>query len=295
MSRSQRWKAISARIEGFVEAVRMWGSLDSALANGSQGKQLFGVAQSIFQALEVGAAAVGSPLPPGLLASGVAQRLKTVVSIPEPHSSSVQGFVGEAAVLFQSLVTEANFLLATNESIIRSLTERAFLHLQWTIAADSVARTRWVSAFHKGEVECEKLGAAHLLWHGIYPFKVHNRVATDLVLNEPIGGDQVGIAEGAVLTEWKVVRPGDNLQSTIEGAEFQADEYSSGVLGGTELRSVRYVVLVSEHKLPMPIDKPRVAYVYRHINIAVDPESPSKIAPKLAAAGRDTRTLDPKD
>jgi len=287
MNVNQRWKLLSARIEGFVDGVSMWGSFDSALANGSQGKQLYRIAQAIFRSLEADALDKNPAIPPVLLSSEIFQRLKQLLSPPESSvSASVQGFVGEAAILLKALVTEVNYVLGDEEAVIRTLSERAFLHLQWTIVADPQTRSKWQAAYDAGEVESEKLGGAHLLWHGIYPFKVSNRVATDLVLEEPVTAEQVGIARGAVLTEWKVVRAGDDVVAKADSAEIQAEEYSAGVLGGTELRSVRFVVLVSRNRLKMPPDKIRGGSTYRHINVAVDPETPSKVAPKLAIAER---------
>ena len=286
MLNDSRWKALSARIAGFVDAVRVWGSFSDALANGSQGKQLYSFARSIFSTLEFEATQQNSFLPPNLLSSEAGRRLQEIVSVPHTNSSNLQGFVGEAAVLFHSILTEANYLLADNEVEVCSLAERAFLQLQWTIVADEQSRAKWKSAFKQGEVATERLGAAHLLWHGIYPFKVSNRVATDLILNEPLRSEDVGVARGAILTEWKVFRDGDDLAHKTVSAELQAEDYGSGVLGSTELRSMRYVVLVSEKKLPAIQDRMRGTSTYRHINIAVDPDTPSKGAPKQAATER---------
>ncbi len=69
----------------------------------------------------------------------------------------------------------------------RRLSERAFIHLERTIMVDESARLRWQTAFNDREEAVERLGAVHLLQHGIWAFKadaVGGR--TDLVLGEPL-------------------------------------------------------------------------------------------------------------
>jgi hypothetical protein len=84
-----------------------------------------------------------------------------------------------------------------------------FQHLQRLIVVDDEARRKWQAAFAKGEVECEKLGAVHLLGHGIWAFKIDARGGrTDLVYQEPAGGliKEQQYAEGFVLTGWKIAK-----------------------------------------------------------------------------------------
>jgi hypothetical protein len=79
------------------------------------------------------------------------------------------------------------------------------LHLQWSLAVDRQLRERWEEALDdRGEVSCEALGGVHLLWQGIFAFKVHTPPArTDLVLNKAIDALEERAVEGFVLTEWK--------------------------------------------------------------------------------------------
>ncbi len=162
---------------------------------------------------------------------------------------------------------------------IRSTAELAFRHLQQLIVVDQDVRRKWQAALATGgETECEKLGGVHLLWHGIQAFKVHGDGGrTDLVFAEPIGAaDTVGI-QGLVLTEWKKGTT-SNATARYAAAKRQAYLYSAGVLGGVELRRYRFLVLVSEKAIRPPSDVVEGAVTYRHINIAVDPDTPSKAA-----------------
>jgi len=64
-----------------------------------------------------------------------------------------------------SFRAEFTYLLADTEAVARSLTLRAFTHLQRSIVADETVAARWRSAFAESQAEraCEKLGAVHLL------------------------------------------------------------------------------------------------------------------------------------
>jgi hypothetical protein len=178
-----------------------------------------------------------------------------------------------------SVRSEVGFHLADFGAAARRLSERAFLHLQRIIVVDDTVRSKWKSAFENGEVACERLGAVHLLFHGIWAFKVAAAgERTDLVFaDRPLAAPEVeGVAEALVLTEWKKVTSADELDAKAEQARAQAARYSSGTLAGIELASYRYVVLVSERHLHPPPDVPDAGIVYRHINIAVDPITPSR-------------------
>ncbi len=176
---------------------------------------------------------------------------------------------------------EVDYHLRDFEAVGRRLSERAFLHLQQSIVADDAVRVRWRQAFREGEISCEKLGGAHLLLHGIWGFKVVGAGArTDLVFGEPIEHEALveRTADALVLTEWKVVRRPDKAQDVASAARAQAELYQGGVLGGLELRGYRYIVLVSEQRLPRFDDQHVGSTVYLHANVAVNPQVPSKAA-----------------
>ena len=53
--------------------------------------------------------------------------------------------------------------------------------------------------------------------------------------------------------------------------------YSCGALGGLELKNYRNAIIVTEkHIKPSLSDIPEGSVIYRPINIAVDPDVPSK-------------------
>lgn len=189
------------------------------------------------------------------------------------------GGVTVAVTALESFRIELDHLLADADEVTRSLAIRAFLHLQRSIVADSAVRERWISAYSKGEIACEKLGACHLLLHGIFAFKaVGAGEQTDLVMNEPmvLDDDIRRASQGLVLTEWKLVRTPEQLKTQCEAAYKQASSYSRGILNGFSVASTRYLVMVSEEamKMPEPITDGFMTYEYR--NVAVNPSVPSK-------------------
>jgi len=169
-------------------------------------------------------------------------------------------------------------------------TIRAFILLQRMIVVDAGVQANWEAAFRNGETACEKLGSVHLLSQGIFAFKVNSVGAiTDLVFAEPPNDSLLARAvEGFVLTEWKVARtPAQGPQKFAE-ARAQADLYKRGALAGTELTRYRYLIVVSENELlstSVPADITTAdGVIYRHINIVVDPSSPSVAARRPTSA-----------
>jgi hypothetical protein len=173
---------------------------------------------------------------------------------------------------------ELAYHLSDRTAVAHRLSERAFQHLQRSIVADAAVRARWQDAFKQGETACEKLGAAHLLSHGLWAFKAFGAgEATDLVFPEPIDPTKVeSAADALVLTEWKVVRQPTDTIPQAKQAHTQAARYVRGVLGGLELHAYRYLVLVSQDFIDRPRDFTEDSVRYRHVNIAVTPGSPSK-------------------
>jgi hypothetical protein len=196
---------------------------------------------------------------------------RTILSDGSPTAGA------SAIVVLSCLRHELEYFLHDRNALLRSATERAFEHLQRLIVVDATVRATWQRAFAAGEVECEKLGAVHLLWHGIWGFKSDAAgEKTDLVLGERVDvAAATRSASGLVLTEWKVVRVEKELLSAVERGEHQAKRYASGSVAALELRTVRYIVCVSKDHLDMPPDRESRGVTYRHVNIAVDPTSPS--------------------
>jgi hypothetical protein len=179
------------------------------------------------------------------------------------------------------LRAEIDYHLSDFEAVAKRLSERAFVHLQQLIVADEVVRSRWQAALEAGETTCEKLGGAHLLLHGIWGFKVNGPGGrTDLVFGEPLDSDitMERVAEALVLTEWKVVKHPPDSIAIAEQARRQAQAYAVGIMAGIELSSYRYIVLMSKKQLPSIDDVCLDGTTYRHINIAVHPDTPSRAA-----------------
>ena len=85
-------------------------------------------------------------------------------------------------------------------------------------------------------------------------------------------------SDGLVLTEWKRLGKSGDPSKLFELARKQAELYVGGVLGGMELRKYRYAVLVTQNAVAIPNDHEIGDVIYRHINVVVDPEVPSKAA-----------------
>jgi hypothetical protein len=172
-----------------------------------------------------------------------------------------------------------NYLIEDIEIQGRTATELAFEHLRRLIAIDEDVRAKWSYAYKQGEIAYEKMGAVHLLAHGIWAFKVRNgRAETDLVYGETEGSTNSVIrrtARALVLTEWKLVRDPREVDSKAAEARRQASEYSGGVLGDLELKRTRFIVLVGLHQQTPPDDRDEGGMNYRHIWVSVDPNAPS--------------------
>jgi hypothetical protein len=197
--------------------------------------------------------------------------------------SSPGGFpaLQAAVVLLASIRSELDHLLTNHDEIVRSHVSRAFQHLQRSLVVDDTLRAKWVTAFEtprKAEILCEQLGGVHLLLHGIWAFKVSaTGERTDLVLGTHLAVDEDVImsARGLVLTEWKLVREGERPESKRDEAKHQARRYSEGSLGGFELDSERYLVLVAKGEFVVPDDVIEGGTKYKVIPLVLNREYPS--------------------
>lgn len=196
----------------------------------------------------------------------------------DPNSIWEEANVQFALTSLASFRAEFDYLIADTQFIARKITERAFVHLQRCIVADDEIRKKWITAYEEHETKCEKLGAIHLLLHGVWAFKANAEGGrTDLILGEPMSPTSTieNVANALVLTEWKVVKSQEIIHEKITEALTQAELYSSGVLGGIEIANYRFLVMVTEKGMKMPDDRVEGIVTYRHINIAVDPDIPS--------------------
>lgn len=210
--------------------------------------------------------------------------------------------------LLAGLRAEVSASLVDPETEGRQRTERAFEHLSRSIVVDDGLRERWEAAYvTKGravlssatrtrprpanEIACERLGAVHLLLHGIWAFKSDAPgERTDLVLQEKLAiTRKVEAAEALVLTEWKVAKTSSDVEKKAKEGKHQVALYGGGggSLAATELATVRYIVLVTERREVPPDDVEDGQCTYRFINVAVSPENPSREARRRSTGGPD--------
>lgn len=282
MTHVEKWKAISSRIRGLIEAAKFYEQIV-----GSK-NDTFGVrsdlnrdCRSIHDLLARFLADFNDSLP-GAASDAIGRFLGRVGPLIESKGRAPaldQAATSATLALLAAFECEVSFLLSDAQEFVRLRSERAFVHLQRSIVVDSDLRAKWGRAFEGGEVECEKLGAIHLLLHGIWAFKADAAGArTDLVLQQPVTDVTAiqGYAEGLVLTEWKRATRREEAAQRFEEARVQAKRYATGALAITELAAHRYAVLVSRDWVDVPRDVLDESVTYRHINIAVEPATPSK-------------------
>ena len=278
MSYIEQWSALAARISGLAYAAELQSRFLAVNSSDSAGvvKYLGGVCEECMKELELFAKEYRSSLPP-----------RVIQLIEDTKNDSRRARIANAAreivdakaalVYVSTLRTEIEYLMSDRQEILRSRTERAMLHLQRLIAVDEREQTRWLEAFEQsGETKCEKYGAVHLLHHGIFAFKVNATGArTDLVYQQPVDSttERRGI-EGLVLTEWKIVNS-TNALDQFSVARKQANLYAASALAGVELSRYRYLIAVSKSPIEPPADVTEGGTTYRHINVALEPLSPS--------------------
>jgi hypothetical protein len=276
----EHWRALAARIRGLTDAGQLYAQFQTSSTSDSYGagKLLGEQCGSVLGAVEEFAKTHERTLPPEakaalgkFLGGHPGKVIRDMDAAREARA---------ALVFLSALETEVSFLLAGRQELVRARSELAFLHLQRLLIVDDDVRTKWKRAHAQGgEPACEKLGAVHLLWHGIYAFKVNAEGArTDLVFNEPLerSFERRGV-EGLVLTEWKTANAKNGVERFEEG-RTQAKLYKDGPLVASELTGYRYVIAVSLEDLPhgsVPDDLIVDGVVYRHINIAIEPKPPS--------------------
>lgn len=285
-----RWGQIAARVDSFARSAAIF-----LQAQGIQSEDPHGIAFKVFNreatrllgeirqfrdnhAQLLPAAATGE-LDDFLGSAGLSQILL---------ANGVQGLdvVKAFPPILLSVCASVSYLLADRNATGARLTERALGHLQRSLAVLDSEGAVWQAAFASGEVECEKLGGLHLLRFGVFAFKADPGGArTDLVLGDVITTTSplAAASDALVLTEWKVVREKDEPTDVAALARRQLELYTAGPLLGIELRSIRYAILVSEAQIAVPSDVTADEVVYRHINIAVKPHTPSKAAKRLSA------------
>jgi hypothetical protein len=188
----------------------------------------------------------------------------------------------QALAALASFRSQFEYLIRDSEVEGRNLTELAFEHIRRQLVVDEDVRKKWKAAFDRHETHCERLGAVHLLSHGIWAFKyVAPGGATALVFPYPVEQHSEIVrrtARALVLTEWKRVKRADEITTKAQESRDQEAIYGAGVLGDAELKRTRYVVLVSESDLTPPDDVVAGTDTYRHVVLPVSPKDPSPMA-----------------
>lgn len=294
MSWFTEWSALSNRIKGVVEA----GHFYFLTVSGKSGNEYSSVHKQILKPysedIYKGIESYLDTYRSSISSAGIECITNFINTLNNHINNEDWGKLRTVQFVITSLASfrsEFGYHLSDIQSISRRLTERAFVHLQRSIVADTSIRDKWKKAFNKRETACEELGSVHLLSHGIWAFKTSaTGERTDLILSEPlINPAQIEETDSTlVLTEWKKVgnKTGENLSKTklstelkeqSEAALKQAKLYNSGILAGFELANYRYLILVSEKRLAdLPPDISENNIIYHYINIAVDPKPPSK-------------------
>ncbi len=272
------WRPISARIHGLERAAAVHAGFLAASTASPYGadKELQHHCEGIKQSIEEFQKAFGSFLPTPANEAIERFRKNGGKQISE-NSNGDARLVRTIIVKLVAFEAELSFTLSSPLEQLRSTTELAFTHLQRLIVADEDYRKKWVTAYNNGEVTCEKLGAVHLLWHGIWAFKADAEGGkTDLIYQEPLQADAHSGALGMVLTEWKLAK--SKPEDAFAYARKQAEIYTGGILAGVELSTHRYLVVVTNKAVQPPADQTNGGVTYRHINIAVAPDVPSVAA-----------------
>lgn len=211
----EQWASISARIAGLLNA----GNLMALTMTGSNHFDVFGIGPKwIVPALGTlinelrSFAEQHSPALPKAARDALQ---KFLLSVVDGSGSDSTGPI-QAIVPFAIFRTEFEYIIQDVEVEKRTLTELAFEHLSRLLAVDDEVRLKWLKAFNEHETQCEKLGAIHLLSHGIWAFKVSTSgSATDIVFPDPIGSQAITVrrtARALVLTEWKLVKAQNEVE-----------------------------------------------------------------------------------
>lgn len=282
MTHHERWRLLAGRIQGIASASHLHAAFLGIRSSDYYGrtKTLGVLCHSVLTEIQEFKHTFQSVLRPEV-AQAIERLIEVTAPLMQPGRTSElkQEQLWSLSVALLGYESEITYLLSDTQEWIRVRSERAFEHLQRQIVAEDDQREKWKRAYLQGEPTCEQLGAVHLLLHGVYAFKLNAAGArTDLVYQD-IVEDVASIerlADGLVLTEWKVLRTDDNLAKVIDDARRQVRRYGSGVLAGSELRNIRYLVVVSERAERLPPDEVIDNVVYRNINVAVDPTTPSR-------------------
>jgi hypothetical protein len=284
MTYVDQWRALSSRIRGLTQAASLNAQYLAIRLSGSSGREMVLGEQCrrVLAGLRVFHDSFRQSLPTSSISAieEFLEKADPLIDKINGNPDNRQERVWTAMVMLAAFETEASFLLSDVQESIRARSERAFSHLQRSIVVDEEFRAKWGRAFASGEIECERLGAVHLLLHGIWAFKINAAGArTDLVFQEDSRDFEEAqrYVDGFVLTEWKKANTDDQSRRCFEEARSQAHRYAQGPLAASELTGYRYAVVVSRRRVEVPDDLRESGVLCRHINISVEPQVPSRM------------------
>ena len=171
------WKALAAQIEGILEAARFYVESNRTGREDSfqvAREQLVPQIKSLMKTLNTFSETHKDLVPSDAAEFLVSQLQKIEPMVERPTVRDHPfAFVHVMGTALASIRAGFEYFISDTAAVARRLSKRAFQHLQRSIVADKDLRRKWSEAFELGETECEKLGAAHLLVHGIWAFKVN--------------------------------------------------------------------------------------------------------------------------
>jgi hypothetical protein len=287
------WQPLSARIQGLTNAGQFAANLFGHSGDSSRVIEAFAEhAKSILsdllafaKSLEKGESLKNAD---GYAREAIDRVSKEVYPLLNDKSNTTdmrRVHVRTSLVILSALEGEITYILRNGQEGIRSLTERAFEHLNRTIVVDIDFRAKWKAAYDHHETKCEALGGVHLLSHGIWAFKASGpSAATDLVYQEPPNdiGRIKRSSDGLVLTEWKRLKKNDDPAKLFESARKQAELYAGGLLGGMELRKYRYAVLVTQNAVTLKLGMLFIAISMLPLNQWLRPSKPNEFSKHLS-------------
>lgn len=265
----QRWKSISAKISQLQELSRAYfDSINSYGVDhyGIGGSQIIPAARDIFnEILEVRKNHPQLPAQVSLLIG------KLEKSFGGHKFTGIPG-AGGALVILGIFNSEMGFYLKDHEIMTKDKVRLAFLHLQRTLMIDLEVQKKWQAAFQEGESALERLGATHLLAHGLWAFKPRGATERlDLIFGHDIKSEEVELTGSSlVLTEWKSVKA-ETLNEKSKEVLSQVRKYGLGGLPGAELKREKYLVMVSENPLEMPPALMDGDIRYLYFNLVINP------------------------
>jgi len=75
---------------------------------------------------------------------------------------------------------------------------------------------------------------------------------------------------------YRVIARSFARENKFAAARKHARRYKAGILAGTDLSCYRFAVVVTKDYVPVPDDIKVNGTTFRHVNVAVEPSSPSK-------------------